>query len=87
MLIPRNEKEDPGIILEFKVHDPEKERTLEDSAFSALKQIEEKNYEAELLSLGVPSEKIRGLRDLHENVICVFFICYVAKGNFRCGAL
>lgn len=43
MLEPRN-KADNAFILEFKVHDPEEEHSLEDTVGAALKQIEEKRY-------------------------------------------
>ena len=46
MLEPKNPGEDDGIILEFKVHDPEDEATLKDTVQAALKQIEEKRYAA-----------------------------------------
>ena len=39
--------------------DLESEETLEDTAQSALKQIEEKNYDAELISRGISRERIR----------------------------
>ena len=32
---------------------------LEDTAKSALRQIEEKDYDAELVSIGIPKERIR----------------------------
>ena len=49
----------PAAILEFKLFNPRRgETTLEDTAANALKQIEEKQYEEELLSRGVPKEKI-----------------------------
>jgi len=39
-------------ILEFKVYDPKNEKTLEDTVKSALKQIEEMEYDASLLAKG-----------------------------------
>ena len=49
----------PAAILEFKLFNPRRgETTLEDTAMNALKQIEEKQYEAALLSRGIPKDKI-----------------------------
>lgn len=59
MLIPRDYNDGNAIVLEFKVLDLESEETLEDTAQSALKQIEEKNYDAELISRGISRERIR----------------------------
>lgn len=58
MLEPRK-AEDDAMIMEFKVHRPEKEKTLEDTALEALAQIERKNYAAGLEAKGVPKDKIR----------------------------
>ena len=60
MLIPKNnDRKYNAIILEFKVFDSYDESTLEDTAKSALKQIEEKNYDAELIARGIEKERIR----------------------------
>ena len=59
MLEPKNLKEDDAIILEFKVYDPEDEATLKETVQSALAQIEEKQYAAQLVSRGIPAERIR----------------------------
>ena len=48
----------PGIVIEFKVINPRKESTLEETVEAALKQIEEKNYDAELINRGVNKENI-----------------------------
>ena len=49
----------PAVIMEFKVFDEEdEEKTLEDTAMNALKQIEEKKYDTELLTRGIPIEHI-----------------------------
>ena len=58
MLEPLN-KEDDGIILEFKVYNPRKETDLEATVQTALSQIEEKQYEQTLLDHGVKKENIR----------------------------
>ena len=52
LLEPLN-KEDDGIILEFKVYNPEEEKTLQDTVQAAQKQIKEKQYEQQLISSGV----------------------------------
>lgn len=59
MLEPKDPKEDGGIILEFKVYDPDDEATLKDTVQSAHRQIEEKQYAEQLLARGVPRERIR----------------------------
>ena len=48
----------PGIVIEFKVINPRKENSLEETVKAALKQIEEKNYNAELIKRGVKEENI-----------------------------
>ena len=58
MLEPLNKEED-GIILEFKVHNPKKEECMEDTVKAALQQIEEKHYEQILLDHGISRNRIR----------------------------
>ena len=45
--------------MEFKVKNNKKEQKLEETVQSALVQIKEKNYDAELLARGIPKEKVR----------------------------
>ena len=50
---------DDGIILEFKVQDAEEEKELSDTVEAALRQIEDRKYEAALVEKGVPGERVR----------------------------
>ena len=59
MMIPKNREKYPAIIIEFKVCSRAKKETLEDAVQEALKQIVDKKYDAELVALGVPQERIR----------------------------
>lgn len=54
-----NNGDKDAIIIEFKVHDPEDEKTLQDTVDAALKQIEEKRYSAALEAKGFAADKIR----------------------------
>ena len=57
MLIPRNVADD-AMILEFKVFDAEEENSLRDTVKSALHQIVERQYDAELLEAGLAQKQI-----------------------------
>lgn len=59
VLLEPLDKEEDGIILEFKVHDPEDEADLKATVQAALDQIEEKQYAQTLLDHGIRPEKIR----------------------------
>ena len=56
--IDKNNDKLPGIVIEFKVFNPKKEDTLEETVENALRQIKEKDYNAELIKRGVKEENI-----------------------------
>lgn len=58
VLIPRNIKK-KAFVIEFKVLDGTQENTLKDTVDAALRQIEDKNYDAELIDMGITKENIR----------------------------
>lgn len=58
MLEPKKEGMD-AFIIEFKVYNPKRDATLEDTVNTALAQIEEKQYVSALTAKGIPSERIR----------------------------
>lgn len=58
MLEPKDAAKDNAIILEFKVQSA-KEKDLFDTVSEALGQIEKKDYQASLVSKGIPAERIR----------------------------
>ena len=61
MMIPREKQNanTPAIVLEFKVYNANKESSLEDTVKSALQQIEMKQYDVELMDIGVKPDCIR----------------------------
>ncbi|MFR7578742.1 MAG: AAA family ATPase [Butyribacter sp.] len=56
--IDKNNEKYPGIVIEFKVFNQKKEDTLEETVENALRQIKEKDYDAELIKRGVKEENI-----------------------------
>ena len=58
LLEPVSPKVDDGIVLEFKVHNPRKEATLEDTVSAAKQQIADKRYASELEAKGLAPERI-----------------------------
>ena len=61
MLLPKQKHLD-GIIIEFKVYNPRREKTLQDTAANALRQIEQKGYARELpgkRTSGKPDTRVR----------------------------
>lgn len=58
MLEPKSAN-DPAIIIEFKIQDPEDEKNLSQTVEAALQQIDAKNYALDLLDKGIPAERIR----------------------------
>ena len=64
--------ENPAVIMEFKVFNGKKgEKCLEDTAMNALKQIEDKRYDHELLHKGIPPEKILKYGFAFEGMQCL----------------
>lgn len=49
----------PALVLEFKIRDAGEESSLEETVAAALRQIREKEYDAELVSAGIPRARIR----------------------------
>lgn len=58
MMEPKDKTKN-AFVFEFKVHEPDCEKTLEDTVATALAQIEEKNYDSALLAQGIPKAQIR----------------------------
>lgn len=58
VLEPRDKAQN-AYVFEFKVKDPECEKTLDDTVKAALKQIDEKNYDAALIERGILRDRIR----------------------------
>ncbi len=58
VMIEPKDKEKTAVILEFKVKNSRKEKTLEETVEAALKQIEDRQYEAVLIERGIPTERI-----------------------------
>ncbi len=46
-------------VFEFKIFNPRREQTLEETADAALRQIGEKNYDAEIIAAGIDKSRIR----------------------------
>ena len=53
------DKNKNAMIIEFKVYNPKKELSLEETVETALKQIENKQYEASLIAKGFKAEHIK----------------------------
>jgi len=59
MLEPKNPQENDAVILEFKVYNPRKEASLEETVQAALTQIKEKHYEEQLAARGIARERMK----------------------------
>ena len=57
VLVPREKGRD-AFVMEFKVFDDSEESGLEDTVASALRQIDEKNYDTQLLDRGISEKNI-----------------------------
>lgn len=58
-MIPREREKYPAIIIEFNVCSRMKKEKPEEAVQSALDQITEKNYDAELIAQGISTDRIR----------------------------
>lgn len=58
IMLEPGDGEKNAYVIEFKVYNPRKEGTLEDTVRAALDQIEAKNYAAVLTGKGIPKERI-----------------------------
>ncbi len=59
IILEPKEKKNPAFIMEFKVLNTRREKSLEETLQAALQQIEEKQYETNLTARGIPKENIR----------------------------
>ena len=58
-LDPLDPMRDDAVVIEFKVFDPRREHSLEETAAAAKRQIEERRYTASLESRGISQDRIR----------------------------
>lgn len=59
MLEPKHPGQENAVILEFKVRSTRKEKSLEETAQSALAQIKQRKYREELKTMGIKEEQIK----------------------------
>lgn len=59
VIMEPQDNNEPAYILEFKVFNPKKEKTLDDTVKATLAQIKEKHYDSVLLTRRVPENNIR----------------------------
>lgn len=61
MMLPKDVKNKklPAIVIEFKVYDSDDENGLEETVDAALKQIEKKKYDEEILHYGIEEKRIK----------------------------
>ena len=57
--MPRDLEGPDPVIIEFKVRKPLREASLAETVAAALKQIQDKNYDAALVARGFEKERIR----------------------------
>ena len=58
-LEPKDPEKDDAILIEFKIYNQKKEKDLEETVEAAKAQIRDKKYAAELISRGIPEDRIK----------------------------
>ena len=71
VLEPADRGKDQAYIIEFKVRRPDREKTLADTVDCALRQIEDKRYEASLVAKGIDPKRIRKYGFAFEGKSCL----------------
>ncbi len=71
VLEPADRGKDQAYIIEFKVRRPDREKTLADTVDCALRQIEDKRYEASLVAKGIDPRRIRKYGFAFEGKSCL----------------
>ena len=85
VMIEPKDKGKKDVIIEFNVHNPRRESSLEETVQSALDQIEEKKYEMALLEKGFRKEQIYkyGFAFVGKKVLIGWRVIFVFDNKIR----